>query len=405
MKNKILILTLFAWVSMQAIISDSRFIPWYQQTPIHDYASSFFNGSFFFITGDSAYANESLKHRGIPELYGMFDQIQLGLAAQAVGALNPLNQVWRIGREIEWNVHGKIQGQGFAFSYQQNLGDYITVGINTNFLHLTSHQKFVLPAKTISDMGISSSQQLELDQQRRQLLQNLGLSDVHWSYNGFSDTFLFVRLGNWAEYKHKCRYLSVGTTLGVIAPTSKQRDIKYASSLPFGGEGFTGITWGLDVQAELKQDWWVGVSLDLVHRFGKTQLRRLPVKGEPEIFGATTGNVYIEPGITVAFSPFVRFNDVRDGFDFQLQYVYQFHAHDVWADKRKDTTIPVKFTQVVKTSHWDSEYVLFKLQYDGHTRESILPAVTFAWDIPIKIIKPEESVKAQKVSLGFEYNF
>lgn len=399
------ILAFLLCASAQATISDSRFIPWYQQTQIRDYDNGSFTSSLFFITGDSAYGDEGVKHRGIPELYGLFDQIKVGIAAQAAGKDDPLNPIWQSMNTIEWNVHGKIQGQGCSFNYNQNLGQYISVGMNVNFLHVTSHQKFILPPKTISDMQISPAQQLDLDAQRRQLLQNLGLSDVHWSHNGFSDMFFFVRLGNSSEYKHKCRYISVGATLGIIAPTSKQRDITYASSLPMNGEGLTGLLSGLDVQSELKEDWWVGVSLELIQRFSKVQTRRLPVKGEPEIFGAITGDVDVDPGVTMVFSPFIRFNDIREGFNFQAQYFYQIHAHDTWTDKRKDTTIPVDFSNIVKKSHWESEYVLFKLSYDGHTTTRSLPTVTFAWDIPLKILKPEESVKAQKVSLGFEYSF
>ena len=399
------ILAFLLCASAQATISDSRFIPWYQQTHIRNYDSSLFTSSLFFITGDSAYGNEGVKYRGIPELYGLFDQVQVGLAAQAVGKNDPLNPNWKTMNSIEWNVHGKIQGQGFSLNYYQNIGQYISVGMNVNFLHLVSHQKFVLPSKTILDMHISPAQQLDLDAQRRELLQNLGLSDVHWSHKGFSDTFFFIRLGNSSEYMHKCRYISIGTTVGIIAPTSKQRDNKYAASLPMGGEGLVGFLWGLDLQSELKEDWWVGVSLELIKRFSKVQNRRLSVNGEPEIFGAIIGDVEVDPGVTMSFSPFVRFNEIRDGLNFQAQYFYQIHAHDVWTDKRKETSIPINFTNIIKKSHWESEYLLFKLSYDGHGAMHSLPTITFAWDIPLKFLKPEESVKAQKVSLGFEYSF
>lgn len=406
MKNRIGMLALLVYMHAHASIADNRFIPWYQQSVIRDYNSGCLKTNLFFLTADSAYGNEAVKHRGIPELYGTFDQIKLGLAAQAVGKVDPLNPIWQIGDKIEWNVHGKLQGQGVAFNYQQNLGKYITVGINTNFLHLASSQKFVLPARTISDMGISPAQQIELDQQRRTLLQTLGLSDTHWSDTGFSDTFLFVRLGGSSEYKHKCRYLSGGTTFGFIAPSSKQRDVNYASSIPFGGENLSGFSWGLDVQAEMKEDFWVGSFFELIQRFSKTQTRRLPVKGEPEIFGALIQDVHIRPGVTVAFSPFVRLDHLRDGWYFHAQYVYQFHAHDTWTDKRIDTTISVNFADAIAKSRWESEYLLFKIGYDGYNGERSLPKAIFSWDIPVKmILKPEESVKAQKVSLGFEFNF
>lgn len=405
MKKIILSTFLLLSVSLECTFSDSRFIPWYQQTFLRDGAPFSLRSQLFFVTGDNAYGSESVKKRGIPEVYGLFDQRQMGLAAQAVGAVNPLDPIWQLYNTVKWNMHGKIQGQGTSFSAEYKAHDYITLGIQTNFIHISSSQKFVLPVETIQEMGLTAAQQIELDDQRRQLLRNLGFTDNHWSRKGFSDTLFYVRLGTSADYSYKCKFISLGTTFGLIAPTSKQRDIKHAAAIPFHAEDMAGFTWGIDAQSELKEDLWVGGYFSIGKRFSKIQERRLSVKGEAEIFGATQGDVYIDPGVTVSFSPFIRLNDIRDRFNFHLQYVYQFHARDVWSDKRINQTIPVTFTNNIKTSRWESEYLLFKIGYDYIENEEKNLELTFGWDIPLKFLKPEESVKAQKVSIGFEYNF
>ena len=60
-----------------------------------------------FLTGDSADGSPTQKKKGIPELWGTFDQRVLTDASVAAGNINRLRPAWQ-SADIAWNLHGKI---------------------------------------------------------------------------------------------------------------------------------------------------------------------------------------------------------------------------------------------------------------------------------------------------------
>lgn len=390
---------------------DNRFLPWYPHVTMRTLQKrSHINIEGFFITGDSVYGDLTTKKRGIPELWGLFDQAKLSQAAALVGQTNYLQPKWQTAREIKWDVFGKIQGQGAALKAEHGLNKWFSVGGSTRVMHLTSNQKFVLPKDTINsaDLNLTPADEIEIDQDRRDTLKDLGFTQSEWSYSGFTDSELHARFCWSQDYTLKCRQIDLGFLCGMLFPSSKQRETKNPAAIPLGGQNLWGLYWGLDWNFELKEDLWFGMMLNLSHRLSKVQTRRLPVKGEPQVFGATEGEVKIDPGVTVMFSPSVVFSDIQDGFGLGLQYVYTHHASDTWTDKRADTSITLDFSNIRRDTKWTSEYLFFNLFYDfGKVAKEgkFNPVVSFSWDIPANILNSKNFAKTQRVGLSFELRF
>ena len=409
--NKIAFLCISAVGSLSADIIDNRFIPWYPRTVLRTTTDrSFFKVCGFFLTANSAHGNESKEKKGIPEVYGDFDQKIFGQALEAVGQTNSLNPDWQAARDILWGAHGKLQGQGFTMHGEFSLHKNFSVGMNWGWMHLTSNQKFVLLKETIRSLDLTTADQVTIERQRRDMFKELGFNDSEWSDSSMTDLVLYGRVGGARDYIMKFRQADFSFYFAGIIPTAKMRDKSHTAAVPFGGDGLGGMMIGFDTHLEVKEDVWFSLSSRLSHRFSKTQNRRIPVKGEPEIFGATTGDIKVYPGVSVMLSPSVTFNDLRGGFGAQLQYVYSAHYGDVWKDERADKTITIDTSNIYKKgTKWSSDYILFQLCYDfgkiSPVQRRINPMFTFSWDIPVDFIGTEHRAKTQKIGLGITFQF
>ncbi len=387
---------------------DNRFIPFLPEAVIRTVEQrSHIKATPFFMIGDSAYGSGADKKKGIPELSGPFDLRLLAYASETVGNTNRLSPVWQTAYDILWDVHGKIQGQGITFGGEYSFG-HLSCGASTTFLHLSSNQKFVLPRKTASDLALTAADEVEIDQDRRQTLKDLGFESAQWSDSTLTDTEIFIRYGWVKEYVLKCRQAGCGMKFGLLLPSASLRPQNNPASIPFGGDDMLGFFWGVDGAFELKEDMWFNFLLNLSSRFDKTQIRRLPVKGEPDIFGATQGAVKVDPGVTVVVSPALIFNKIRDQVSLKLQYLFTSHAGDVWSDRRTDKTIPVDFSNIYKRSKWISEYLSCNVSYDCGTvsqLKKLSPVISFSWDIPVKFLKPRDVAKTQRLGLSIECRF
>ena len=410
--RKIIVISQVVGLSISFLCSasfDNRFLPWNPRTVFRGIEKrSFVKAEGFFLTADSAYGDDSIKKKGIPEVYGKFDQKVLGQALVAVGLTNPLRPAWQLANNIKWNTHSKTQGQGLSLATEFAFNKIFSLGISGNFIHVTSNINFILPSDTKRDLMLLPADEVELDAQRRSMLTSLGLDKSRWSKSGLSDLKIYGRCGWAGEYILKSRKADFGISSGILFPTSPLRDVNNCASFPLDGNGHYGFIMGADFSLELKEDWFVDCLVQMNKRFEKTQNYRIPVLGEPMIFGATTGDMQVSPGLTVVISPTVRFEDLQDGFGAQLQYLYGFHGGDVWQDVRANKTIPIQYAQMYDVSKWKTEYLLFSVFYDmsrSSREKSICPVINFSWDIPAKILKPKNVSKTQRIALGFSLNF
>ncbi len=237
-------------------------------------------------------------------------------------------------------------------------------------------------------------------------LKKLALLQNDSAQHGISDIDLFFRGGNMWEYTLKCRRICAGISIGGYIPTGVKTVLYNAASIPYGGNGFGGMYFKGDALFELKEDIKVGFLLQISKRFARTTIARMPmVASEPYIFGPIVGPVRINPGPTLAFSPYFILENMRAGLGVGLHYTLTSHWKDHWCDRRCDPQFPVDLSQVERRSKWGSDYFTVDIFYDfgkQNTRRTIDPILFFRWDVPAMLFVSHNVAKTNKVSLGVE---
>ncbi len=399
-----------AVTSLQGMVADSRYFPWYPH--VYDRSveqRSIVQPSIFFVTANHARGDESKEKIGIPEIWGVYDQKALSNAMDIVGLTSPLLGQWQMQREILWEMQGKIRGQGCFLEAEYGSRHGWSIGGSTGIMHVSCNQNFIIPDRTVNEVGLTVAQQQELDRERRQMNEMLGFKSSQWSKSGLIDTELHLRYGLVKDYFMKCRKVDMGIFVGGIFPSGEKRDPEYPFSIPFGGNGHWGFYVGSEGMFELKEDWKLSLRLQVQKRFEKTyQNQRMSVNNEWIGLGALSGPLEIDPGVTFMFSPAFTFGDLRNGWGAGVQYVITNHAGDVWTDMRKDQTIKTTLNSLYKKSSWVAEYVIVTVFYD-HDRniqeKHVHPVVQFEWNIPVHLLGAEKISKTNLLSLGLVFHF
>lgn len=401
---------LFIVCSARAMVYDNRFFPQmfrpYTRTverPSDVMINVFWNGSNSAFTGID-------DEIGIPELFGMYDQNKLAQAMTMVGLPNLLRPEW-IGRNIPWHVRGRVEGAGVVLSYDQQLWKYFSFGFASLIMRSNSWQEFLLKRSDAGLPGLTDSDILELDEIRRQMHTLLALDTNVAHQRGWGDTDIYVRVGNIWEYILKCRRVDAGFRVGALVPSGVSVDPFSAASVPFGGNGNPGIYLAVDTQLEIKEDFNFGLWFCFSKRFAQTRLRRMPVNGEPSIFGAVVGPAQVDPGPTVIFSPYLSLENFRGGLGGSVQYTLARHWQDDWYDKRsaqQKAIVQTKLGPVITNSSWGSDYITLNAFYDfgkEKVNPGLSPLFNLYVDIPTVWIVGERFSKSYQVTLGVELKF
>jgi hypothetical protein len=389
--------------SARAEIYDNRFIPLFapQQFFVADLPSSF-ETSFVALTASKAFARDE-KTVGIPELFGIFDLNTLSTSLLEMTGKSPLRSDL-LGRELPYEVNGRIQGEGFMMRWYQSIGKHFAFGAELLFLKTNSRQTFELDLEKVRNL--MPGDLAEIERSRRIAFEEIGIVENNAPQHGISDIDLFIRGGSMWEYTLKCRRIWAGLSLGFYAPTGVKTKLCNAATIPYGGNGFAGVYLKGDALFELKEDIKVGFLLQISKRFTKTVLARMPmVASEPYIFGPIIGNARINPGPTLAFAPYAILENLRGGLGVGLHYTLTSHWRDDWCDRRENPQFPVDLSQVIKTSKWGSDYFTIDVFYDfgkQKTKPAIEPIVFFRWDVPAMLFVSHNVVQTNKVSLGVE---
>ncbi len=387
----------------RAEIYDNRFIPLFapQQFFVEDLPSSY-ECSFQAITASQAFARDE-KVVGIPELFGIFDLNTLATSLLEITGESPLRSDL-LGRELPFAVNGRIQGEGFFMRYYQSLGKHFAFGANLLFLKTNSRQTFELDREKARNLRPGDI--AEINQARRVAFQEIGIVENDAPQHGIGDIDIFIRGGSTWDYVLKCRKIWAGLSLGGYIPTGVKTEICNAASIPYGGNGFGGIYVKGDALFELKEDIKVGFLLQVSKRFARTTCVRMPmVASEPYIFGPIIGNAHINPGPTLAFSPYFILENLRAGLGAGVHYTLTSHWKDSWCDARKNPQFPVDLSQVMRTSKWGSDYFTVDVFYDfgrQATKHVIDPIVFFRWDVPAMLFVSHNVATTHKISLGVE---
>lgn len=409
-KNLVIFFSIFLLQNCFGAVIDNRYFPWINPPAIRTLERySGITSNLFFVFADEAYASSLKDKIGIPEIWGVYDQKQMSNALLFIGETTPLLPQWQLQRSIDWYVKQKIQGQGLQIKGEHYIYNGFSFGYNTGYMHLSSDQAFILPKSTIREMALTIPQQEELDRERREMFNQLGLTSSQSSASGFIDTVIYFKYGKAWEYQAKCRTVALSISAGMLIPSGKKRECFNTGSLPFGGDGATGFFVSTDDSFELKEDLTAGFSLELCNRLKKNIQERIPVDGQSNyLFGALEGPIDLDAGFTVRVSPYILLGNLRDGFDLSLQYTYTNHSGDMWKDARQNQTIPSNLNGLYKKSEWESDYVSLTVLYDSGKvlqRNSFEPSVIFTWDIPVRLLTAHEVSRTNSISLGIELSF
>jgi hypothetical protein len=400
---------------LDAMVFDNRFMPLFQKpyltTPCYP---SHFRIEGFFGRATQAYDNNG-EDIPLPLVFGLFDQAQLARSMITAGFENPFttNPSWVLG-SIPWTIEGKLQAQGFALAYHQELGYDFAFGLYTIIMHVNSRQEFFLNNQ---DNNVRATEQ-ELEIILRSMFKTLNLTCGYSEQFGPGDLELYLAYENCWDYIYKMRHIDVQVRLGALVATGIERDLCKPTSISFGGNGHYGIYGSAQGIFEVKEDLSAGLFLRVSKRFVKTQLHRLPVddslstsalsQTEPAIFGATLGQARVNPGVTVIFSPFVYAENLRGGLGVAIQYWLTSHQKDNWCDARADKSIPINLEQVQRLSAWGSDYISLSAFYDfgqGEQERGFKPITYVTWDIPTSWFVAHNVFKTIRVTLGIDFNF
>jgi hypothetical protein len=406
---QLVLLSIISCSTAFGMVFDKRFFPLIQYPYVSvDGRESYATGDFFITTASKA-TDDTDRDIGVPELLGTFDEAQLGFSFDLAGIPNPLPPLY-LAAELPWTMEGKLQSQGFAFSYRQYLGNCFSVGILGLAMRVNSNIDFFFDLSNASSrtLGLTQNDIFFLDDVRRQMFATLGLACNHVQQGGFGDTEIYMRFFDHYKYLFKLRTLEFGFRVGALIPTGVKKNIFKPASVPFGGNGHWGLYVSGDGEFEVREDWKIGVLLRASKRFSRTRTERMPSSKEPQIFGVVVGPAKVDPGFTEIFSCYGQWEGLREGLGLRLQYTLINHNEDNWIDERLDKTVPVNLKEVIRLSGWASEYLTLTAFYDfdkASVERSYKPIVRAAWDIPLTLLVAHRFVKSFKVSLGLEFNF
>ena len=254
--------------TLLSITRDNRFFPFIDREFFRTCEKrSRFTPFVFFNTGSEAFAPNE-QEEGIPEVWGKYDQ---ALVEKALAEIKkPTNLFVKfpqlIGTKILWDMHSKLQSQGFGFYYDQQVYKWFSIGWAAAFMHVFSNQNFMLTPDVAMRLN-GPADVRELDDFRRKMNKNLGLEGPKWSTSGSTDMRLYLRFGNVWDYVLKFRRIDAGVLLGALIPSGVTRNQNNPASVPFSGNGLWGVYVRGNAEFELKEDWKAGLMLQFNQRF------------------------------------------------------------------------------------------------------------------------------------------
>lgn len=363
------------------------------------------------------------KKLGIPELWGKYDlknviqSLQLVTESNGCQFQNPLACIpglaTLVDKSIVYNQEGRIRSIGAWFEYNQALfkSDF-SLGINIIAMQVNASAAFCL------DQGASDSAVCSmptdavdaLDGVRRCVEMQAGIVGTDWSASGVSDLDIYLRWHNEQRFKLLMRSIDTTLSLGVLAPTSRRQDYSQATSIPFMGNGHTGLYFDFLTEAELQTNWRLGFMFGLLQYFPKTQQSRIPVACEPLIYSALCGPLEVRPGMTFKYSTYFTLENMLDGFHLQFRFTCLHHNKDRMVDRRpisQQMVLPSTLRGQEELSAWQQIYLTFQLIYDTEQAMkhwSLQPRFYASYDWPLEAYS-YGAAKMNTVVFGVECNF
>ena len=139
----------------------------------------------------------------------------------------------------------------------------------------------------------------------------------------------------------------------------------------------------------------------------KTFCGRMPVLEEPLLFGAATGLMRVNPGLTVLFCPTVQLEHLRNGFGVAVSYSLLYHQQDRFTDRRVENNPTVTFRTAKRLSSWGADYISLQAFYDfsgeaDYDQHILHPTIKLKWDLPTDIFVAKRVAKTHLISLTID---
>lgn len=409
--HKIFLVSIFLGVlpaAIQAMVFDNRFVPLYERfNPNPDGFRSRVWASGLLAFARSA-VDDNEHSVPIPEICGRLDLSILGVALEKVGLNNPLPSELQ-STSIEWRTHGIFNAEGAAVAIDQVFGNCYSVGGSIVFMRTNMRHEFFLRRSDKEDEQLVLLSDPEKDRIRRLMFDELCIQP-HSDQAGIGDFTLYAGITRCWYKVPKFRRVDADARVGLLIPSGVSTQLDKLNSIPFGGNGHWGAYTQANLLMEVKEDIKLGFRGYISKRFKKNKCRRVPVNGEPPIFGALITNVGINPGVTLSASLFASIENIRQGLGFSVAYTFAHHWQDRWTDRRSDdeqAKLPVCFDKVEECSAWGSDYLTLGAFYEfwDPSMTSWCPMLTGSWDVPVSVFASRRMMKTHAIWLGVQMSF
>lgn len=388
-------------IPVYPIVGYNRYVPWLP-TPhvLAEGKRSYITGGGYIATAHHAY-NTADRHIGLPELYGTFDLGVLSRAYAKAAGVNPLRAYYQ-DKSIPFIMDGSLRMQGFAFGMEQSITPEFAVGGFLVCQRLHAHIDF-----TLGDIKfiLTDDMKVEISYERRMLFNQMGMGPDSSTLFGLGDIDLYCVFENEWDRLFKFRTVKAALKMGLIFPTA----LSWDSSLPATIFTDNNRHWGFygsgQLTCVLKEDFTVDLGLHVYKKIPNTVFGRMPVLQEPLLFGAVTGPLRINPGLTILCCPTVLLEHLRNGFGVGVSYSLLYHQQDHFIDKRLEQKVPTTFEMTQKLSSWAADYVSLQAFYDfaGQADLSVLhPTIKLKWDLPTNIFVAKKVAKTHVISLTID---
>jgi len=394
---------------LHGMVYDNRFWPLYPEPYMSRQA--YYDTRWFltmrgmFLGSDGCFTQVD-SERELYQVFGDYDELVLDNALQKVGTMQSslLRPDLRSLEKIPWNVPGKVSLRGAALETEFFILDWLSCGGSLFIGEEQAHRHgFLARNETLTIPQADREELIRADYLMHQALQ---LQPA--SYHGvlFGDIDLHIGAHLKASYWFKIHQLDCEFRFGVYAPSSQRGLLQNPAALPIGGNGHTGLYGQWNVYALLNEDISCGWALQVCKRLSKTSLQRMPALTEPTNYGAILAPARVNPGVNIAFNPYVQMGGLREGFGLAIGYFLVHHAQDTWSvDQAICEQFQPNISLLQERSLWGSDHFSVTAFYDfGYEKEDgyYRPLVSLIVDIPWKGPVTFQTLKSHAISLRLE---
>ncbi len=396
--------------ALRCMIYDNRFWPLYPERFLsyqaHPCSGWYAGARGIFLGADEAYLKDEEEATTLFAPYGTYDEVIIDRALQRAGIttgslLSPTEQQLS---SVIWSVPGKMSLRGCAIETEVYLFEAMSIGGSCFVGNMLSHANAtLLPESAYGGPG----DRISLIDANTRMLALLGLTDPCFSSVVFGDIDLYCKGRVTADYWYTIHHLDVSGRFGLYIPSGTRRQLYSPVSFPVGGDGRLGVYGQLDGMFRLKELLTVGFSLQLSKRLARTLMERVPLLTEPTNYGALVVPVRTDPGMTIAFNPYIQVGGIRGGLGLFGGYYLVYHAQDrVTVSSEVWNTYHPNLTLVEERSVWGSDHFSAAVWYDfGYESDSSWskPLISLTLDIPWKGAVTQLVPKSHAISLRIEF--